>query len=118
MQYLIMLMGDGEMPPWEEMSEQEQAEVMRRFEAFAEACAARDGVELLAEAELAGPEQARSLRVRDGELLVTEGPYAEGVEGLGGLSLIEAPDFETLLELVRLMPPYDMQIQPVLEREA
>lgn len=37
-------------------------------------------------------------RFQDGEVLVTDGPYLEGKEHVGGLSIIQAPDFETALE--------------------
>ena len=49
--------------------------------------------------------------VRDGEVLVTDGPYAEGKEHLGGFAIIKAPDLDAALgwarkqaEAVRLLP--------------
>ncbi|WP_406256332.1 YciI family protein [Streptomyces nigra] len=47
---------------------------------------------------LHGPESSTVLRPRDGDVLVTDGPYAEGKEMLGGISLIEAPDLDAALE--------------------
>ena len=47
---------------------------------------------------LHGPESSTVLRPRDGEVLVTDGPYAEGKEMLGGISLIQAPDLDAALE--------------------
>ncbi|GAT70718.1 DGPFAETKE family protein [Planomonospora sphaerica] len=44
------------------------------------------------------PGTATVVRVRDGEVLVTDGPYAEGKEHVGGLSVIAAPDLDAALE--------------------
>ena len=38
------------------------------------------------------------MRVKDGDELVTDGPYVEGKEHLGGFSVIEAPDLDAALE--------------------
>ena len=115
MKYLVLLVGDGELKPWPEQSEEEQAEAMQRFGAFDEACGARDGVEILAGEALAGPEVATTLRTRGGRLQMTEGPYAEVIEGMGGFYLVEAPDLDVLVELLGVLPPYDMQVSPVVD---
>ncbi|MFC9962545.1 YciI family protein [Streptomyces nigra] len=47
---------------------------------------------------LHGPESSTVLQPRDGDVLVTDGPYAEGKEMLGGISLIQAPDLDAALE--------------------
>lgn len=115
MKYLVLLIGDGEIKPWDEHTPDEQATAMGRFRAFDEACAAREGVELLAGEALSGPSDATTLCTRGGELQMTEGPYAEVVEGMGGFYLIEAPDLDVLVDLLGVLPPYDMQISPVVE---
>ena len=115
MKYLVLLIGDGELKPWPEHSPDEQAEVMTAFEAFGAACAERDGVEILAGEARAGPTDATTLRTRGGTTTVTEGPYAEAVEQMGGFYLVETPDLDVLLELLRLLPPYDMQLSPVVD---
>src|SRR5690242_4716674 len=50
---------------------------------------------------LHGPETATVLRPKDGEVLITDGPYAEGKEYLGGLSVIRAADLDEALEWAR-----------------
>ena len=115
MKYLVLLIGDGELKPWPEHSEEEQAEVMRRFGAFDEACAAREGVEILAGEALRGPESATTLRTRGGRLQLTDGPYAEAVEGLGGFYLMQVPDLDVLVELLGILPAYDIQLSPVAD---
>jgi len=44
------------------------------------------------------PSTATVLRLRDGELLMTDGPFAEGKEHIGGFWIIEASDLDAALE--------------------
>jgi hypothetical protein len=44
--------------------------------------------------QLAPPRRARSVRVRDGRPIVTDGPFAETKEAVGGFDLIEADSLE------------------------
>ena len=47
---------------------------------------------------LHGPSTATVLRPKDGDVLMTDGPFAEGKEHLGGISIIDAPDLDAALE--------------------
>ncbi|MET8200214.1 YciI family protein [Micromonospora chokoriensis] len=48
---------------------------------------------------LHGPETATVLRAReDGEVLVTDGPFVEGKEYLGGITIIDVPDLDVALD--------------------
>jgi hypothetical protein len=49
-------------------------------------------------AGLHDPTTATMVRYRDGEILMTDGPFAEGKEILGGICIIEAPDLDAALE--------------------
>jgi hypothetical protein len=44
------------------------------------------------------PSTATVVRVQDGDVLTTDGPFAEGKEYIGGFSIIEAPDLDAALE--------------------
>ncbi len=44
------------------------------------------------------PSTATVARVRDDEVLITDGPFAEGKEHLGGITIIAAPDLDAALE--------------------
>jgi len=46
---------------------------------------------------------ATVVRVKDGEILTTDGPFAEGKEHIGGFSIIKAPDLDAALEWGRKM---------------
>jgi hypothetical protein len=43
------------------------------------------------------PETATVVRVKDGDLLVTDGPYVEGKEHIGGFTVIDAPDLDAAM---------------------
>src|SRR5688500_17450663 len=47
------------------------------------------------------PSTATVVTLRDGELLMTDGPYAEGKEHVGGFTVVEAPDLDAALEWAR-----------------
>jgi hypothetical protein len=44
------------------------------------------------------PSTATVVRVADGEVLVTDGPFAEGKEHIGGFTIVRAPDLDAALE--------------------
>ena len=46
---------------------------------------------------LHGPSTATLLTPKDGEVLMTDGPFVEGKEHLGGFTVIEAPDLDAAL---------------------
>lgn len=50
------------------------------------------------DAGLHPPDTATVVRMQDGELLTTDGPYLEGKEHVGGFTIIEAPDLDAALE--------------------
>ena len=49
--------------------------------------------------QLAPPRRARSVRVRDGETIVSDGPFAETKEGIGGFDLIDCGSLEQAIEI-------------------
>ena len=61
-------------------------------------------------------DQVHTVRVRDGKLLVTDGPFAETKETLAGFALIETDTFEEAVELARRNPASHwgrMELRPV-----
>lgn len=47
---------------------------------------------------LHAPSTATVVRLQDGEVLTTDGPYLEGKEHIGGFTVIDAPDLDSALE--------------------
>jgi hypothetical protein len=54
--------------------------------------------------QLAPPRRAKSVRVRDGKRLVTDGPFAETKEAVGGFDLIECNSLEEAVEIAAAHP--------------
>lgn len=53
---------------------------------------------------LQGPQSAATLRWENGKVAVTDGPYAETKEQLGGILILEARDFNHAIELMSKHP--------------
>jgi len=100
-------------PDWEKLTADEQEALMAKHAAFDEACVARAGVEILGAEALADGSTATTLRTRGGEMTITDGPFAEAAEQIGGYYLLDAPDLDTVIELCRVLPAYDIDIRPV-----
>jgi hypothetical protein len=61
---------------------------------------------------------ATSVRVRDGKPLITDGPFAETHEQLGGFYLIDAKDLDEAIGIATRIPPVrkgTVEIRPVME---
>ena len=94
-QYLLSIyQPDGERLPQEALDK-----VMRKVEAVnAEMKAAGAWV---FSGGLHQPSTATVLRLQDGDVLITDGPYTEGKEHIGGFWIIQAPDLDVALEWAR-----------------
>jgi hypothetical protein len=80
----------------------------------------------LSEAERAGgnaladPVLARSVQVRDGAVMVTDGPYGETKEHLAGYSLIDCTGLERALEIAARVPDAAVcrvEVRPLMTRD-
>jgi hypothetical protein len=115
MKYFVLLAGYGEMTPWEKMTEAEQQKVFEQHMAFPEACAAH-GVEIVAGEPLEGPDTATTMRTSAaGEVTLTDGPFAEAAEQIGGFYVLDAPNLDVLVEVCKALPPYDMELRPIMD---
>lgn len=59
---------------------------------------------------------AKSLRVRDGQRLVTDGPFAETTEQLGGYYIIDVDDVDEAIAIASRLPPAKkgtVEIRPI-----
>jgi hypothetical protein len=54
--------------------------------------------------QLAPPRRARTVRVRDGKKMVTDGPFAETKEAVGGFDLLECGSLEEAVEIAASHP--------------
>jgi hypothetical protein len=117
--YALLVYGDDS--DWIDLPAEEKArlraeELPRWYALFEELAKADPGV---SGKELSGRHAAKVVRVRDGERLVTDGPYAETKEILGGLMLLELPDLDEAIRLAALIPAAEetgsVEIRPVLQ---
>jgi hypothetical protein len=68
--------------------------------------------------ELEAASDAKVVRVRDGQQLVTDGPFAETKELIGGVFFTELPDLDEAIRLAALVPAAEygsMEIRPLVE---
>ena len=69
--------------------------------------------------ELQDTPSATTIRVRDGKTLITDGPFAETKEALGGYYLIEAADLDEAIELAGACPGANwgsIEVRPIREQ--
>jgi hypothetical protein len=69
--------------------------------------------------ELDGRDTAKVVRVRGGERIVTDGPFAETKEALGGVFFVDLPDLDEAIRLAALIPAADatgaIEIRPLVQ---
>jgi hypothetical protein len=114
--YLALIYGSSE--SWESMSSEEQEAMRDQYRAFAED-ADRRGV-LVGGFELEPASTATTLRSSDNGPMVTDGPFAETKEQLGGYFLLECPSLDDAIELASKIPAAQhggaVEVRPVSER--
>ena len=92
-------------------------EMLDGYRVFGEELARR-GADTGDRAALQPVATATSVRVRNGERLVTDGPFAETKEQLGGYYVVDVPDLDAALELAALIPGAHtgtVEVRPVME---
>lgn len=99
---------------WERASaEQQEAtyEAHRAFHAFVD----QHGKQI-ASAALADDDVATTVRFKGSEAVVTDGPYAETVEMIGGYYEVELPNLDVAIEAAKLLPrEYSIEIRPTID---
>jgi hypothetical protein len=116
MQYLLLIYGNEK--HYGTMSKSEQDKVMQEYMDYSKSIAQsghmRGGNELDMTAK------AKTVKVRDGKQLVTDGPFAETKEQLGGYYLVEAKDVNEALALAARIPSArwgSIEVRPIIPHE-
>jgi hypothetical protein len=99
-EYLALVYGNPE--AWDKLSETERSAAYEGYMAVSRDAAAA-GV-LVDASELESTSTATSVRVRNGEALVTDGPYAEVKESLGGYYLFSCDSLEDAIGWAAKIP--------------
>jgi hypothetical protein len=100
MQYLLLIY-DDEQSYWG-LDEDSRSALHAEYGAFTESIQASGN--MTGGAQLQPTSSATSVRVRNGETLVTDGPFAETKEQLGGFYLVEAKDVDEAIALAERIP--------------
>jgi hypothetical protein len=115
-QYLILIYGDEQ--TWAGLSAEQQQEIYQGHAAFQ----AKAGTAILGSNQLQPGSTATSLRKGSAAgPTITDGPFVETKEGLGGYYLIEAADLDEAISLAGHLPEVaadysGVEIRPVVER--
>jgi hypothetical protein len=114
---LLIHQGDAPTPrspeEWGRLTEAEQNEVYAAYKAVSETPGVTPGL------ALAEPETASTVRVQDGRTLITDGPFAEIKEAVGGYLHFEADDLDAAIALASRIPAARMggavEVRPIME---
>lgn len=119
MRYAMLIYSDQE--PWFELTEEESAkrseESLPKWYSFFEELGTADPD--MSGKELDDIRTAKTVRVRNGEVVVTDGPFAETKEQIGGLFDTNLPDLDTAIEYAAKIPASEygsIEVRPVVER--
>ena len=114
MKYLLMIYSDER--TFEAMSEEERHEVYAAYDELMKDLAAKG--QMLGGDELAPTSTATTVQVRGGERLVTDGPFAETKEQLGGYFLIDVDDLDAAIDIAARIPSVQsgsIEVRPIAE---
>lgn len=113
MKYMLLICEDPAARP----TDAGEAEAMtKEYGVFTENIAASG--ELVAGERLAGVDTATSVRLRDGKRTLTDGPFAETAEQLGGFYIVDVPNLDRALELAAQLPASRsgvIEVRPIWE---
>jgi hypothetical protein len=117
MKYLLTIYGDES--GWNDLSPEEGQQIMAAYGAFGQA--AQDAGVLLGGEGLQSSSTATTVKVRDGETITTDGPFAETREQLGGYYLLDCKDLDEAIGWAARIPGAQqgsIEVRPVMDYEA
>ena len=113
MRYLLLIYGPEDVP---DPTPDEQGAVMAAYNAFTEHIRSKNAY--LGGEALEPTATATTVRVRDGQTLTTDGPFAETKEALGGYYLVEAKDLDEAIDFAARIPGAQngsIEVRPIWE---
>ena len=112
MQYLLLIYNAES--NWDALSEAENANMIKEFREFTQSIIASGNYK--GGNQLHPTSKATTVRVQDGKTLVTDGPFAETKEQLGGYYLIEAADLDEANAIAARVPSVragSIEVRPI-----
>jgi hypothetical protein len=116
MQYLLLIYGNESQ--FNKMTPAEQKKIDLEYMEFSKSIA--DSGHMRGGNELDRIAKAKTVRLRDKKRTVTDGPFAETKEQLGGYYLVEAKDLEEALALAARIPSArwgSIEVRPIIPHE-
>jgi hypothetical protein len=116
MKYMLLIHDDEQ--AFMALSEAERQAIYAEYRQFSEDIAASGN--FLGGAELQPTSTATMVRIRNGKRLVTDGPFAETREQLGGYYLVEAKDLDEAIALAARIPSSrtgTIEVRPLVPSE-
>lgn len=117
MRYMLLIYSDEAHYP--KMTEQQATQLMVDYRAFTEELQAASA--LLGSDRLQPTSSATTIRVRGGDTVTTDGPFAETKEQLGGFYLIEARDLDEAIQWATKVPTArygSVEVRPIWDMSA
>lgn len=114
MKYMLLIHDDEK--AWARIGEAERQRIMGEYRQFTEQV--KTSGHYVGGSQLQATSAATSVRVRDGKRLVTDGPFAETSEQLGGYYLVEARDLDEAIALAARIPSArtgTIEVRPLVE---
>jgi hypothetical protein len=117
MKYVILIRHNPQAREvWASMPVEQRAEGLAAYAALNEELLASG--ELIVSEALADPTTAKRVGVHDGEVITSDGPFAEVKEHLAGFYLIESDSIERVVRYAARIPEaayLDVEVRPVLD---
>lgn len=112
MKYMLMFVNDES---WEKRSSPE--EVKAGYEAVLDWWGEHSAAgRIVGGEELKPTRTATTVRRRDGRITVTDGPFIESKESLGGYAIIDVPDLDAAIAMAKSWPALEtVEVRPLVE---
>jgi hypothetical protein len=114
MKYLLQIYSGRATSEFERLSEDEQNAIIAEYLAIERSPGVIGGD------QLQPVESATTVRVQNGQTLLTDGPFVEAKEHLGGYLVVDADDLDGVLEIAARIPAARMggaiEVRPLVER--
>jgi hypothetical protein len=117
MKYMLLIVGDESQ--YADWSEEDRAAEMGRWDEYTRALV--DAGALVSGEGLQSSATATTLRLDRGERLLTDGPFAESKEQIGGFYVIDCKDLDEAIDWAAKLPSAERavtEIRPVMDYEA
>jgi hypothetical protein len=114
MKYLLQIYPARARDEFEQLPKEAQQAIVDEYLAIGQS------PEVIGGEQLQPVETATTVRVENGEVLLTDGPFVDAKEHLGGYCLVEADDLDLALEIAARIPAARMggavEVRPLVER--